>query len=396
MKDTTRRLVIILGMHRSGSSAITRSLQSLGVDLGSNLMQASPGINDKGFFEDIEFCRINERILRKLGSAWSSLAPMDPGLFTSPALQPLEVEAKALLRNRFQTANFFGVKDPRLPILLKFWQPLLQGEEVQVSYVISSRNPRSIAHSLQRRDDFQRQKSYYLWFIHMLSALSHTSAKDRIVVDYDRMLDSTAYEIQRIARFLGVVCDPNSPQIKSYQDDFLDRSLRHWSFNQDDLRQDPHVPAEVIKLYDLLVNLTQDRVQTDHETVATLNHLRIRQSEMAPLLNYVRSLEEKIGELTGHVADQEQKRQHLNAEILRKDEQLAIMKQQREEERKTMAAEAAILQEMVAAESARADEFKRQQEHNLTTMRSLLTSRSWRLTQPLRAVAECCRSLAHR
>ena len=85
----SQKLVIVLSMHRSGTSALTRGLTTMGVMLGDRLMAAHPNINDKGFFEDIDFVALNEEILKACGRKWFSLEP----------LQPLDVELR-LVKNK--------------------------------------------------------------------------------------------------------------------------------------------------------------------------------------------------------------------------------------------------------------------------------------------------------
>src|SRR5882724_9597278 len=58
-----QRLIVVLGMHRSGTSAMTRALQAMGVELGSRLMPPVEGENDKGFWEDLELNALNIEVL---------------------------------------------------------------------------------------------------------------------------------------------------------------------------------------------------------------------------------------------------------------------------------------------------------------------------------------------
>ncbi|MGC8480244.1 MAG: sulfotransferase family protein, partial [Acidimicrobiales bacterium] len=66
----TRRIVVVFGMHRSGTSALTHALEPLGISLGDHLLGPSPEVNAKGFFEDIDIFLHNEEILRAHGGAW--------------------------------------------------------------------------------------------------------------------------------------------------------------------------------------------------------------------------------------------------------------------------------------------------------------------------------------
>ncbi len=65
------RLVLVLGMHRSGTSTLARGLRVLGVALGKNLLPAHP-CNPKGFFEDAGLYAFNKALLAQLGLTWRS------------------------------------------------------------------------------------------------------------------------------------------------------------------------------------------------------------------------------------------------------------------------------------------------------------------------------------
>ena len=67
-------------MHRSGTSAITRGLQVMGVELGDNLMPALKGDNDKGYWEDIDLNALNIEMLSAIGSRWDCVSPINRDL----------------------------------------------------------------------------------------------------------------------------------------------------------------------------------------------------------------------------------------------------------------------------------------------------------------------------
>ena len=83
-----KQIVVVLGMHRSGTSAITRGLQVLGVELGSNLLSPEAGINDKGFWEDVDVTAFNDEFLKELGHDWHTLTPiMSEELYSQSSLK---------------------------------------------------------------------------------------------------------------------------------------------------------------------------------------------------------------------------------------------------------------------------------------------------------------------
>ena len=52
--EARRRVVVVAGMHRAGTSVVARGLMALGLDLGDSLMNADVRMNARGFFEDLD------------------------------------------------------------------------------------------------------------------------------------------------------------------------------------------------------------------------------------------------------------------------------------------------------------------------------------------------------
>src|SRR5690606_35800114 len=69
-------LVVLLGMHRSGSSAVTRALETMGVELGASLMPPVEGVNGKGFYDDLALVALNEQLLLACEHEWDSVTPI--------------------------------------------------------------------------------------------------------------------------------------------------------------------------------------------------------------------------------------------------------------------------------------------------------------------------------
>ncbi len=220
-----RKLIVVLGMHRSGTSALTRGLQVLGVDLGHRFVPPLEGNNPTGFWEDADINDLNIRVLRSLGSDWHNLAPFQENYLEQLRQEGFVSDAAKILGERFKSSTLYGFKDPRIPMLLPFWQEVFRGCELNVAYVLSLRNPISVAQSLAKRDGFSAEKSQLLWLRSVLSSLSVTNDSDCIVVDYDLWMKSTGAEINRVAKALNLVVDQSELDI--YIDDFLDQSLRH-------------------------------------------------------------------------------------------------------------------------------------------------------------------------
>lgn len=227
--ESLGRLVLVLGMHRSGTSALARSLRVLGIALGEDLLPALP-CNPKGFFEDLRIYDCNKALLARQGLVWHSTQPMNTAALRRLAQGPLGAEALALLREKMTGHAALGIKDPRMSILLPFWRPVLgrmAGDGVPVHCLISLRHPASVAHSLRQRDNLGEAHSHALWIAHTLGAITGSAGLPRLLVDYELLLREPEIQLQRLGEFLGL--PPNPAQLRIFCTDFLDQSLCHHS-----------------------------------------------------------------------------------------------------------------------------------------------------------------------
>src|SRR6267154_212556 len=136
MTSAAKRLIIVLGMHRSGTSAVTRALRIMGVNLGERLMPGLATTNDKGFFEDIDLNNLNERMLRAVGSEWHFAAPLTFNEIEQLQDSDFCIEAIDLLKDKSANTSIFGFKDPRIAKLLPFWQHVFSHCRFRVSYLL--------------------------------------------------------------------------------------------------------------------------------------------------------------------------------------------------------------------------------------------------------------------
>jgi hypothetical protein len=203
-------MICVAGMPRSGTSLVTQMLHRCGVDLGppEQLMPASIN-NTDGFWENLRFVRLNERLLKSSGGTW----------FVPPAtVRPtpkIIAEAKAILA-QFEGREPWAWKDPRNAVTLPFWKSLLPSMKVLVcvrhpaetaaSLLASTLIPRTFYWWLPSK---QRRGRIYdaaleLWRVSNTSILEHTTPADRIVTHYDAMLGNPRAELERILAFAGV------------------------------------------------------------------------------------------------------------------------------------------------------------------------------------------------
>ena len=227
MRQTSERAAyLVLGMHRSGTSATAQLLALAGADLPDNVMPGDEH-NAKGYFEPWKISVFNDQRLRAAGSAWD-----DP--FNLP-YQPLAPEAEAdwkaraieLFRAEFGEALHPLLKDPRVSVLLPMWREVLEAAGVGARVVIPVRHPLAVAGSLARRDRFPVEKSVLLWTLYMLAAEAGSRDLPRAFVSYDNLLADWRSEVSAMERALGAPLPRLSERAAAEIDGFLSPDLRH-------------------------------------------------------------------------------------------------------------------------------------------------------------------------
>jgi hypothetical protein len=213
--------VVILGMHRSGTSALAGVLQRLGVDFGNDLVGATPA-NPKGHFELTAAVRMNDHLLRRVfGARWKTPFRLSELWRNAVDLDALAVE----YRLELPAGTPCGLKDPRICRLVPVWKDLLERRGRRVSFIHMLRRPEEVAASLAARDGLSPRDARALWMEHVCAAESATRDSKRILVTYETLLQDTDVVVRRLGEFL------NRPAV-SVEDrkaisEFLDRELRH-------------------------------------------------------------------------------------------------------------------------------------------------------------------------
>ncbi len=258
MSVKKKRLIVVLGMHRSGTSAVARSLQALGVQLGANLMPPMEGVNSKGFWEDLDINAFNIELMNFLGADWHSLCPLEFRSEEEIKENPFFLRAVEIIRRKLDAHTIFGFKDPRVAKLLNFWRVVFQHCEVETDYVLAIRNPLSIVQSLAKRDGFESEKSYLLWLDHVITSLVYSTNGRRVLVDYDNLIASPDLQLKRISQQLNLTISNDG--LDEYRTKFLDNDLRHTVFEPVDLKADESCPPLVSEIYSQTIEIAADRL----------------------------------------------------------------------------------------------------------------------------------------
>lgn len=257
----THNIFVVLGVARSGTSAIAKGLNALGVDLGSNFVDVDTKWNAKGFFEDSDIVyKINGRLFRALDFAPYGIEMLDARRQTSTAVSDIKLAAMSLLKQRFATTENWGFKDPSTVKLIPFWQDVFTAANINDNYVICLRNPLGSAKSYQKLTGCDLEIGFLLWLMHMYPAIADTQNRNRIVVSYEALLQNPRLQLQRMQNQFCL--QSNANEINNYVNQFLDTKLHHNEFTREDLLNNPalKIAPLCLQLYDLLLQLAKDEI----------------------------------------------------------------------------------------------------------------------------------------
>jgi hypothetical protein len=239
-----QRVICVLGMHRSGTSLVTRLLNLLGVYLGPEKHLMPPtAANPRGYWEHQLLTDLDDEVLARLGGSWDAPPPVSSEMFAAPELADVRRRARALLATEFGDAPLWGWKDPRTSLVLPFWQRLVQ----PAGYVICLRDPLDVARSLVRSDEVGRGVELWLRYTH--DALAYTLGHPRLLVFYSDVLGDWRSELRRLAAFVGVEEAVEHAEWLAEEDNTVDLDLAHHRRELFETMDDPRLAFPAKALY---------------------------------------------------------------------------------------------------------------------------------------------------
>lgn len=201
-----KRLVIILGMHRSGTSVAANISQCMGAYLGedSELLGASQD-NPDGHFENMNIVRINDNILHFCDREWYSLEAPVPD-YNSPQIKREMEGIKSVIWKLFEKRDMVAVKDPRISLLLPLWDKVLEELGIEVHYIWMFRNPLEVMESLRKRNGYSSKHGLLLWTHYNLSILKYLQKKKYLLINYRDILEPSE-ALEKLSRLFNCEFD---------------------------------------------------------------------------------------------------------------------------------------------------------------------------------------------
>lgn len=220
--------ILILGMHRSGTSAMSRFLNILGVDLGPNLV-APRFDNTKGFWEHHEIRDLDIKLREAIGSIWHDVRALPDHWDALQLVQEYRVALRSIILRDFGESGLWGLKDPHMCRLLPLWRLVFADLELVPHCVVIFRNPLEVAASLKERDDLNQNHAMMFWLRHSLDIEAQTRPYPRVFIHFDDMLSDWRRTATRISSAFSLEWPRSYGDAAPLMVDFLETGLRHHS-----------------------------------------------------------------------------------------------------------------------------------------------------------------------
>jgi hypothetical protein len=386
---STQKAVLVLGMHRSGTSAFTRVLNLLGLDLSQDLMSAQRE-NRHGFWESIELQELHNQALASCDSWWGDWRSVPRQWFESDSCRLFSNRIVGILKRDFANSAMFVVKDPRICRLAPLWLQTLAHLDIEPLVIMPVRHPIEVSASLAMRNGFDPLISNLLWLRHVLDVERYTRGVVRSLVTFDGLMSNWRSTVRKIGDDLQIEWPIVPASVAASIEAFLSPGDRHHS-----VHDGCALPAWVATTYrELLSEVEQGRKEWSAQqwnclydefdrTANLLGNITFheeRQNTTEALTAAEIAAGKEIETLKADNVALRRDIEALKAESGREIEALKAVNNVARQEIEALQADSAAAQGKIEALNAHRERLSKD---NLV----LLSSRSWRITAPLRTIA---------
>ena len=205
-------LILLVGMHRSGTSLLGSMLQDLGVALPGELL-AGDRHNPDGYSERYDVVALQEQLLIELGRWWpgpSGMLALPPQWQEAPSTKRAERRLRDLLANEAtKQTKTWAIKDPRTSLLLPLWRKICSDLSINIKLIHAVRDPIEVILSLCLRDGkdagMTAERAQDLWWHHNNQIIEDSINLPRLIVNYSQWFETSKIsQIKEIAEFCAL------------------------------------------------------------------------------------------------------------------------------------------------------------------------------------------------
>lgn len=203
LSQDKKKIVFVLGMHRSGTSLTAEIVHSMGFSIPGHSLDVIDSINAHGFWESQEVVDFDEEVLSAARLKWYHICPVGH-IFKNVEDFDRHVEVLSeFLKVESSKRGNLVIKDPRLCLLWPLWFAAADRSVYDVKVIFVNRHPSSIASSIKKRDGFSTFSSHLLWLYYFFSVFSAKEFPELLYLNYEDLLVD-GWESESVSGFLGV------------------------------------------------------------------------------------------------------------------------------------------------------------------------------------------------
>jgi hypothetical protein len=191
--------VLVVGMHRSGTSAVTGALATLGFTAPRPDDRVDWQESNPEHWESLSLSVYDNQLLYRHGGSWDAPPDLPDGWETRVDTSHLADPGDALAA-AYPDSGPYVWKDPRLCLLLPYWRTLLP-DPLPVIFIW--RSPMAVAGSLRKRDGMDLVHGLALWERYNRSAIENLRGVDTFIASYDRLINEPSAFVESVAGWLG-------------------------------------------------------------------------------------------------------------------------------------------------------------------------------------------------
>ena len=368
--------LVVLGMHRSGTSAITGALRLCGAWTGDDTELTSPNAeNPHGFWERRDIRRICDRLLRTAEADWWKVAKFEPSSIPHTVLTEQRHEFARVVA-ALDEHRTWVIKEPRLCLLL----PVLRDHITNPFCIHIFRNPLEVARSLQQRNGFGIAGGLALWEAYNRQALSASRDLPRVLVSHESLMLHPVETLDGLLERLdglGVthLTRPNEDDVKH----FISPSLYRCRATEDETRE--FLADSQRALWD---ELRSDKVDVRD---VSLTDSRVTRQYLFDLESTERSLSHQKNRIDGLTADLRTRDRTIRERDATVRERDATVRERDATIRCLEIRTNALIETHKQAIRRRERRMKAEMAERNAKIHALLESNSWKVTAPLRSLS---------
>lgn len=280
-KPEKRLCLVVLGMHRSGTSAFTRVLNLAGAKLPEHLNAAGGG-NDIGYWESDPLINYHNALLAELGSDWSDWRRLDFSQVPMRRRAEMKAEIADIVAAEFGSAPLIVIKEPRICRFARLFIDALDDAGYDVRCVLPTRSPLEVVQSLEKRDGMSRGKAALLWLRHVLDAEAATRNHMRTFVPFDRLMSDWRATMTQFADHLQISWPYTEDEIAPQVVSFLSPTERHHAATAEQVLHDPLLRGWVVDVFTALQVLENN--PSSATALGVLDRVRDEFNNAGPIL----------------------------------------------------------------------------------------------------------------